>query len=137
MTLVLVGIMAFGTLLATAADHDGDKGKKKGKPSFVDEKHRAHAEWKREKEYEKARKKQYRDYDDDDDRWEDRRRDDERWERRREDERRAERCERDRDNERWGRTGDTRREIPGSRKDRDRSLAKVILEERHKSENRR
>jgi hypothetical protein len=111
MTLVLVALMAFGTQVATAADYNGDKdkGKKKGKPSFVDEKHRAHAEWKREKEYEKARKKQNKDYNDD--RWENRR-DDERWERQREDEKREERRER----ERWEKRDEQRRP------DRNRSL---------------
>jgi hypothetical protein len=98
MTLVLVALMAFGTQVATAADYNGDKdkGKKKGKPSFVDEKHRAHAEWKREKEYEKARKKQYKK--NDDDRWDDRKGDG-RWERR-EDDRRQDRRERERWEER-------------------------------------
>lgn len=114
MTLVLVALMAFGTQVATAADYNGDKdkGKKKGKPSFVDEKHRAHAEWKREKEYEKARKKQNKHSDDD--RWENRR-DEERWEKRREDEKRVERRER----ERWEKRDEQRR---------NRSLGEILQE---------
>jgi hypothetical protein len=115
LTLILVGMMVFGAQAASAADHDGEKGKgkKKGRPSFVDEKHRAHAEWKREKEYEKARSKQYKKYDDDNDRWEDRR-DDERWERRREDERR--------ERERWENREAQRRQ------NRDRSLGEILQE---------
>ncbi|MFD2246630.1 hypothetical protein [Pontibacter ruber] len=126
-TLLLVGIMAFGAQVATADSHDGDKGKgkKKGRPSFVDEKHRAHAEWKREKEYEKARKKQNKDYDDDD-RWEDRRRDDDdRWEdSRREDERRREDETREqrRERERWESREEQRRPS------RNRSLGEILQE---------
>jgi hypothetical protein len=128
MTLVLVGMMVFGAQAASAANHDGDKGKghKKGKPSFVDEKHRAHAEWKREKEYEKYRSKHYKKHDDrddrwedrrrDDDRWEDRRRDDDRWEKRREGERRDDRRER----ERWENRDEQRRQT------RNRSLGEIL-----------
>ncbi|GGG09629.1 hypothetical protein GCM10011323_12760 [Pontibacter amylolyticus] len=131
MTLVLVGLVAFGAQVATAADYNGDKdkGKKKGKPSFVEEKHRAHAEWKREKEYEKARKKEYKDRDDDDDRWEDRRRDDERWERRRENERRDDdRWERRKEDEKRAERQERERWEKRDEQRRNRSLGEILQE---------
>jgi hypothetical protein len=95
LTIVLVAVL---TIVGQAAIAQGNSNARSKRPEFVNEKHRAHAEWKREKAYAKHNKK-YKKHDrDDDDRWErdeDRRRDDDR------------RVERDYP---WERTAEQRRE---------------------------
>ncbi|OKL40737.1 hypothetical protein A3841_12860 [Pontibacter flavimaris] len=109
-------VFAGQAALADSHGNGNGKGKAKGKPSFVDEKHRAHAEWKREKEYEKEYKKRMKKHDDED-------RDDDRWNRRREEERR-------RDDERWERSREEqRRSEETRRRTRNRTLGQVILDE--------
>jgi hypothetical protein len=102
----------------TLADGHGNgknKGKAKGKPAFVDKKHRAHEQWKREKEYEKEYRKRSKKHDD---------HDDDRWERSREDDRR----QRDREEQR-------RREP--NRRNENRTLGQIILDGVQESQNRR
>ncbi|MBB6609493.1 hypothetical protein H7F15_00445 [Pontibacter sp. Tf4] len=75
LTLIMVAVL---TIVGQQAMAQGNSNARSKRPEFVNEKHRAHAEWKREKAYAKHNKK-YKKHDrDDDDRWErdeDRRRD--------------------------------------------------------------
>lgn len=98
LTLVLVAVL---TIVGQQAIAQGNSNARSKRPEFVNEKHRAHAEWKREKAYAKHNKKKHKKHDhDDDDRWE------------RDDDRRRDR-DRDRDRDRrdypWERTAEQRR----------------------------
>ncbi|WP_162428019.1 hypothetical protein [Pontibacter pudoricolor] len=125
LTLVLVAVL---TIVGQAAIAQGNSNARSKRPEFVNEKHRAHAEWKREKAYAKHNKK-YKKHDrDDDDRWE---RDDDR--RRRDHDRDRDRRDDDRRVERdypWGRTAEQRRA-----EERRREEEKRRVEERRRDDN--
>jgi hypothetical protein len=83
--ILTIALIAVLTIVGQTAMAQGNKNAQSKRPEFVNEKHRAHAEWKREKEYAKADKKynkkknKHKHDHDDDDRWErDRRHDDDR-----------------------------------------------------------
>ena len=119
-----VALVAVLTIVGQAVMAQGNSHAKGKRPEFVNEKHRAHAEWKREKEYAKKHKKYKKHHRDDDDRWDrddDRRRDRE-WERNR---------DRDRRDYPWGRTAEQRRVEERRRVEEQRRI-----EERRRDEER-
>lgn len=140
LTVVLMAILvAFGSEAALAKDHDHgkckDKRHGKTKVVYVDKKHRSyddcrHCNSRYDKKHSHKGKAYGHRHDDRDRRYDDRwkdsrdRRSDGRW-------------DNDRDYDRRDRTADVRRDDPSSRRDRNHDLAKVILEERHRSGNRR
>ncbi|PVY38191.1 hypothetical protein [Pontibacter virosus] len=127
LTIVLMTmLMVVGGEAAIAKDHDHRKCKdrhhSKGKVVYVDKKYRGHDDCKHCKSHRDKRYASKSCCSHHDDRYS---RNDRRWER-----------DRDYDRDHRGRVED-RRHIPTSREARDRALAKVILEERHRSQNKR
>ena len=132
LTILLVAMLTIVGQTAMAQGNSHGKGKGKGRPSFVDEKHRAHAEWKREKAYAKNHKKSDKYHDDDCDRHHDH--DDDDRDHRREDDRRVadrdypwERTTEQRRTEERRRTEEQRRAEEQRREGGDRTIRDVIL----------
>jgi len=124
LTIALVAVL---TIVGQAAIAQGNSHAQSKRPEFVNEKHRAHAEWKREKEYAKNHKKHNKKYKkhDDDDRWG---RDDDR--RRRDHDRDRDRRVSDRRDETWERTteqrrAEERRRVEERRREQDRKPGTV------------
>ena len=123
LTIVLLTmLMVFGGEAALAKGHDHKKCKDhkhtKGKVVYADKKYRGHDDCKHCKSHRDKRFASKSCCSHHDDRYS---RNDRRW---------------DRDHHHRGRVED-RRHAPTSREARDRAIAKVILEERHKSQNKR
>lgn len=117
LTIALISMLALGSEAALAQGNGKGNGKAKGKPTFVDEKHQAHAEWKNDKNYAKADKKHKKKDHDCCDR-DDRRRDDDRWSK-------TDRRDRDRDGD-WRKRRDDR-DREERRTEEVRTIGDIIL----------
>ncbi|SIT89664.1 hypothetical protein [Pontibacter indicus] len=133
LTIVLTTmLLVFGGEAALAKDHDHrkckDKHHAKGKVVYVDKKYRGYDDCKHCKSHRDRRYENKSCCSHHNDRYS---RNDRRWERDRDHGR-----DRDYDRNHRGRVED-RRHVPTSREERERAIAKVILEERHRSQNKR